>query len=131
MKISQKIEEIISFIDSLKDIKNNVNLLLAYKSKSENSLIDLGIKLKSLDKDFNKSIFSINNILKDSVIYPGIIGGSSKFKTFHDIIDYTLANISYSNSFKDKIIKEVNHNKINSEINIEKLKKKSNTGHIR
>ena len=121
-KISQKIEEIISFIDSLKDIKNNVNLLLAYKSKSENSLIDLGIKLKSLDKDYNKSIFSINNILKDSVIYPGIIGGSSKFKTFHDIIDYTLANISYSNSFKDKIIKEVNHNKINSEINIEKLK---------
>ena len=122
LKFSQKFEEIISFIDNLKDIKNNVNILLAYKIKSENSLIDLSIKLKSLDKDFNKSIFKINSVLSDSVIYPGIIGGSSKFKTFHDIIDYILASISHSKSFKDKISKEVNHNKNVSDINIEKLK---------
>ena len=122
MKFNQKITEITSFIDSLKDIKNNVNILLANKTKSENTLIDLSFKLKSLDKDYNKSIFNINAILKNSVIYPGIIGGASKFKNFHDIIDYTLSNISHLKIFQEKITKDVNNNKSTCDNNIEKLK---------
>ena len=122
MKFSQKIKEITSFIDRVKDVTININNLLEYKIKSENSLIDLSFKIKSLDKDFNKTSSNINNILKDSVIYPGIIGSSSKFKTFHDIIDYTLLNISHFKAFKDKITKDVNSNKNNCDNNTEKLK---------
>ena len=122
MKFSQKIKEITSFIDRVKDVNINIHNLLEYKTKSENSLIDLSFKVKSLDKDFNKTLSNINNILKDSVIYPGIIGSSSKFKTFHDIIDYTLVNISHFKTFKDKITKDVNYNKNNCDNNTEKLK---------
>ena len=121
IKFSQKMIEITAFIDSLKDVKNNLNILIAHKTKSENSIIDLDIKLKSFIKDSNKSFFNINNILKDSVIYPGIIGGSSKFKKFHDLIDFTLSNIAQYKIFKEKISKDVNNNRINLDNNIEKL----------
>ena len=118
----QKIIEITAFIDSLKDVKNNLNILIAHKTKSENTMIDLDIKLKCIEKDSNKSFFNINNILKDSVIYPGIIGGSSKFKKFHDLIDFTLSNFADYKIFKDKISKDVNNNRIALDKNIEKLR---------
>ena len=121
IKFRQKMIEITAFIDSLKDVKNNLNILIAHKTKSENSIIDLDIKLKSFIKDSNKSFFNINNILKDSVIYPGIIGGSSKFKKFHDLIDFTLSNFAQYKIFKEKISKDVNNNRINLDNNIEKL----------
>ena len=59
IKFSQKMIEITAFIDSLKDVKNNLNILIAHKTKSENSIIDLDIKLKSFIKDSNKSFFII------------------------------------------------------------------------
>ena len=35
-----------------------------------------------------------------SIIYLGIIGNMSKFKTFHEYIDYTLIQIDEINTFK-------------------------------
>ncbi len=105
LKFTNKMIEISSFIDSLKDVKNSINVLMQYKSKSENSLIDLDIKLKCLDKDCHDSLYNISNILKESVIYPGIIGSTSKFKTFHHFIDFVLNHISNINQFKHRIIK--------------------------
>ena len=121
-KFNEKILEITTFIDSLKDIKNTINSLFAYKSKSENSLIDLDLKLRSLDKETHDSLFNINNILKSSVIYPGTIGNTSKFKTFHNFIDYILEYIKYEKQFKEKISREVTDNRIKQDNNIEKLK---------
>ena len=121
-KFNQKINEVSTFIDNLKEVQNNINILMVFKSKSENSLIDLRIKLKNLEKDSLNSFFNIGNVLKNSVIYPGVIGGSSKFKTFHELIDYTLSNISQYNQFKDKITKEVNNNKNNLDNKIDSLR---------
>ena len=42
----------------------------------------------NLEKDLNDNIFRHDNILKDTVIYPGIIGPMCKFKNFHQLIDY-------------------------------------------
>ena len=123
MKFKQRIIEITAFIDNLKEIKNSINILIAHKTKSENSMIDFNIKLNNLEQDSNKSFFNIYNILKDSVIYPGIIGGSSKFKTFHIFIDYVLSNISQYNIFKEKISSQVNDNRTN----IENIKEKFRT----
>ena len=122
IKFSQKIIEITAFIDSLKDVKNSINILIAHKTKSEDNMIGLDIKLKCIEKDNNKSFLNINNILKDSVIYPGIIGGSSKFKKFHDFIDFTLSNFAQYKIFKDKISKDVNNNRIYLDKNIEQLR---------
>ena len=122
VKFSQKIKEITSFFDNLKDAQNKVGILMDFKTKSENSIIDLGIKIKSLEKDNNNSFFNISNILKNSVIYPGIIGGLSKFKTFHDVIDYTLSNISQYKQFKDNITKEINNTTNSLDNKIESLR---------
>jgi len=55
-QFNDKIIKILAFIDSIKDSKNRIDTLLAYKIKSENSLFDLDLKLKSLDKDCHDSI---------------------------------------------------------------------------
>ena len=119
---NDKIIEITTFLDSLKDIKNSINTLLEHKTKSENSLIDLDIKLKCLDKECHDSLYNISNILKNSVIYPGIIGSTSKFKTFHHFIDYILNHITHAKQFKERIIKEVNDNRIKQDNNMDKLR---------
>ena len=120
--LNQKINEITTFLDSIKDIKSKTESLLSYKTKSENSIIDLDIKIRSLDKETRDSLFFISNILKNSVIYPGIIGNTAKFKTFHNFIDYTLLHISNGRQFKDKISKEVTDNRIKQINDVEKIK---------
>ena len=121
-QFNDKIIEILAFIDSIKDAKNSIDTLLAYKTKSENSIFDLNLKLKSLDKDCHDSIYNISNILKDSVIYPGIIGSSAKFKNFHDLVDYILSYIAKSKQFNEKIQKDVTTNRIRQDNNIENIK---------
>ena len=121
-QFKDKIIEILAFIDSIKDAKNSIDTLLAYKIKSENSIFDLDLKLKSLDKDCHDSIYNISNILKDSVIYPGIIGSTAKFKNFHDLVDFILSYIAKSKQFNEKIQKDVNTNRIRQDNNIEKIK---------
>lgn len=121
-QFNDKIIEILAFIDSIKDAKNSIDTILAYKTKSENSIFDLDLKLKSLDKDCHDSIYNISNILKDSVIYPGIIGSAAKFKNFHDLVDYILSYIAKSKQFNEKIQKDVTTNRIRQDNNIEKIK---------
>lgn len=121
-RINDKVIDICAFIDTLKDVTNNITSLLNYRTKSENSLIDLDLKLKGLDKDFHNSIYSVNNILKNSVIYPRVIGSTAKFKTFHAFIDHILNQFVQSNQFKERITKEINENRIRQDNNMAKLK---------
>ena len=93
-RFDSKIIEMSAFLETLKDTNDNITQLLQYKTKSENSIFDLDLKLRNLDKESHDSLYNISNILKDSVIYPGTIGSASKFKTFHDLIDYVLMQIS-------------------------------------
>ena len=48
------------------------------------------------------NVYRIDKILAESVIYPGVIGGISKFKSFHDFMDYILAQASQNITFRDK-----------------------------
>ena len=121
-KFESKIIEMSAFMATLKNTNDNIAQLFQYKTKSENSIFDIDLKLKTLDKESHDSLYNISNILKDSVIYPGIIGSAAKFKTFHDFIDYVLMQISNFRQFKEKIIKEMNENRAKSENNIDKLK---------
>ena len=120
--INDKVIDICAFIETLKDATKNITSLLNFRTKSENTLIDLDLKLKGLDKDFHNSIYSVNDILKNSVIYPRVIGSAAKFKTFHAFIDYILNQFVQTNQFKDRITKEVNENRIRQDNNMAKLK---------
>ena len=119
---NDKIINILAFIDGLKDVNSNINSLLKYKNKSENSIIDLELKLRSLDKESHDSLYSISSILKNSVIYPAVIGPTAKHKTFHDLVDFILLNISQLKQFKDRITKEVSENRIRQDNNFANLK---------
>ena len=80
---NDKIIEMTSFLDSLRNTTNDIKTLSDFKSKSEITLQELDFRLNILDKECHDSLFNISNILKNSVIYPGIIGNTAKFKTFH------------------------------------------------
>ena len=62
------------------------------------------IRLDNFRNDLNSNVDIIDQILKVTVIYPGVIGGISKYKTFHDFIDYLLIKCSQILTFREKRI---------------------------
>ena len=98
----QKILELSKLITIDKTLKEKVEALNAFKEESSDSIFKQRAKLNEFESRINKEIDRINNILSDSVIYPGILGGNSKFKTFHDFIDFALREIGEIALIKDK-----------------------------
>ena len=88
---SEKIHELSNLICTDKTIRDKVESVVNFKQKAQESLMTNDIKINNLDKDVHDNIYRIDNILKDTVLYPGIIGGICKFKTFHDLIDFILS----------------------------------------
>ena len=101
-KYSEKVMSLSNSIITDKAIRENVESLIEYKNKNQEIVMTNGIQLDNLEKEFYNNIYRIDNILKESVIYPGIIGNITKFKTFHDFIDYVVQEISQLNTFKNK-----------------------------
>ena len=97
-----KIIELSNLITTDTTIKGRVNSLIAFKKKADDSMLTEKIRLDNLSDDFKKNIERIDEILKNSIIYPGKIGTITKFKTFHDFIDYVLEQCSLNISFREK-----------------------------
>ena len=76
--------------------------LLIFKEKAQDIMNSNKVKITLLSEEIRDSTNRIDSLLKESVVYPGIIGNLSKFKTFHEFIDYTLLHISLMNNFKEK-----------------------------
>ena len=98
----QKILELSKLITTDKAIKEKVEALNLFKEESNDSIFKQRAKLNEFDNRMTKEINRINDILVDSVLYKGIIGGNCKFKTFHDFMDFVLKEISEFNILKDK-----------------------------
>ena len=99
-----KIMELSRKINTDKMIREKVERLMEFKEKVDESIITEKIRLDNCRNDLNANVNRIDNILKDSVIYPGIIGGICKYKTFHELIDYILTECSQNLSFREKSI---------------------------
>ena len=86
------------------DLKSHEKLseLLVFKEKAQDIMNTNRVKITLLNEEIRDNTNRIDSLLKESVIYPGIIGNLSKFKTFHEFIDYTLLQISLMNNFKEK-----------------------------
>ena len=97
-----KINELSKLINTDKIIREKVDKLIEFKEKADESMLTEKIRLDNFRNDLNSNINRIDNILKDSVIYPDIIGGISKYKTFHDLIDYVLTQCSLNLTFREK-----------------------------
>ena len=99
-----KITELSKLINEDKLIEEKVENLLKFKEQTEDIILKNKIKFDNLQKDLQVNIERINNLLADSIIYPGIIGKTSKYKTFHDLIDYILSQCALNLIFREKNI---------------------------
>ena len=101
-KFGEQIMNLSNMIITDKTIREQVEQLIQYRTKNQELVMTQGIKIDHLDKDIFNNVFRIDNILKESVIYPGVIGSISKFKTFHDFIDYVLKECATNITFREK-----------------------------
>ena len=99
-----KIMELSRKINTDRLIREKVERLMEFKEKVDESMITEKIRLDNCRNDLTANVNRIDNILKDSVIYPGIIGGICKYKTFHELIDYILTECSQNLTFREKSI---------------------------
>ena len=99
-----KIMELSKLINTDKTIREKVEKLNEFMDRTEETMLTEKIRLDNCRKDLNSNVDRIDQILKDSVIYPGVIGGISKYKTFHDLIDYVLTQCSLNLTFREKSI---------------------------
>ena len=106
---SEKINEITSkFIDA-ENLTKEIESFKEFKSKFSDTILTQKIKINNLEKETKNDIYRIDNILTDTVIYPGVIGHTSKFKTFHQMIDNLLSQTSQNTSYREKNIIDLNH----------------------
>ena len=99
-----KIIELSNLINTDKSIRDKVDNLMEFKEKADDTMLTEKIRLDNFRNDLNSNVDRIDQILKNSVIYPGVIGGISKYKTFHDLIDYVLTECSQNLTFREKSI---------------------------
>ena len=98
----QKIFELSKLITIDKSIKEKVESFNEFKEETRDNIFKQRAKFNEFENRINKEISGINDILLDSVIYPAVIGGNSKFKTFHEYMDFTLKEINDISLIKDK-----------------------------
>ena len=108
--INQKIEELSLLLnkDNANNIMSQIATFTEFKNKTKESLLTLEIKINNIDKELKNNIYRIDNILSDSVIYPTIIGRNSKYKTFHQMLDYILSQISQNTTYREKNTLDLN-----------------------
>ena len=93
-----------------------------FKAKASESLMNAEFKIKNLDYVLQDTISKYDKIILDSILYPGIIGKKSEFKTFHELIDYLLMNMKKLIIAKEKENLEKKEEKNKIEDMLEKFK---------
>ena len=112
---TSRLNELISNSES--KIKNLTNLipinnytqelldsLILFKQNTESYITTNNIRYANLERDLSDNFSRHDIIIKDSIIYPGVIGPSAQFKNFHELIDYFLKQITELLSYKEKSI---------------------------
>ena len=100
--MNNKIFELSTLISTDKNIQQKVANLQDFKEKVSDKLVSQEIAIKTNESVMKDSINKYDKIISESVIYPGVIGGTGRFQTFHQLIDYLLLNITQFINFKDK-----------------------------
>jgi hypothetical protein len=97
-----KLKELSTKITEDNAMKEKINNLDSIKTKILDNILVNDVKVNTLEREIHESIVDVNNTLRETVIYSGVIGPSCKFKTFHDFIDFVINEINVLGTFKDK-----------------------------
>ena len=98
----EKIFELSNLIVTDKSIRGKVEKLCQFEDETRDTIFKRRAIFNEFEKKTKDDISRINNILTDSVIYPGIIGNSCKFSSFHDFMDYVIQELAQLCLFRDK-----------------------------
>ena len=123
-KLNNNFNELKKKVEMNDYIKEQMDILDNFKNDIKKSTAEDNIKLVMLEKDVNNNFYRIDKLLNSSIIYPRIIGFNSKFKTFHEYIDYTLNQITSFDMFKNKMEMDLNSFKSKIDKMIQSLKYK-------
>ena len=105
---SDRISDIKSNISTNDDVIKEVKSLLDFRNKIKDQMLTMDIKVNNMERETKNNIFRIDNLLSDSILYPGIIGKTSKFKTFRQMLDYLLAQTSQNLTYREKNNLDIN-----------------------
>ena len=122
-----KIIQLSNLINTDKTIRDKVENLIEFKEKAEDNMLTEKIRLDNFRNDLKSNVERIDQILKDSVIYPGVVGGICRYKTFHDLIDYILTECSQNLTFREKSILDFKSYKTKLENSISSFNTQINT----
>ena len=108
-KLNNNFSELKKLVENNNFMKEKVNNFENFKNEISKMSSENNIKLNILEKETTNNFYRIDKILNTSIIYPRIIGFNSKFKSFHDYIDYTLNQINSYEIFKSQIELDLNN----------------------
>ena len=100
--LEKKVSELSNLITSDKSMKEKIESLFQFKEETQDTIFKRRAKFAEFEKKVNDDIDSINKIISNTVIYPGIIGKNTKFQSFHEFIDFCIQEITQLNFFKQK-----------------------------
>ena len=123
-EMNKKIESFTSLIKTDLEMEKRTNNLSTLYSTLEQEMLSQDIKLKNINNLLNETITKFNNEFYMSIIYPGVIGPTGKYKTFHEFIDFVLLNINNLLLNKDKFSNEFKEYKSKTDISINNLMSK-------
>ena len=123
-EMNKKIESFTSLIKTDLEMEKRTNNLSTLYSTLEQEMLSQDIKLKNINNLLNETITKFNDEFYMSIIYPGVIGPTGKYKTFHEFIDFVLLNINNLLLSKDKFSNEFKEYKSKTDISINNLMSK-------
>ncbi len=127
-----KIEDLQSRVNDFSAILNKRAAELSYYTEKLNTLIEFknNVEQEKINKDYKFKLFTdelknainkYDKLISNNLIYPGIIGIDSKFKDYHEFVDYVLKQIEIFTAFKDKNIFDLKTYKTKLESNMKSL----------
>ena len=123
-EMNKKIEEFTSLVKTDLEMEQRTNNLSSLYTTLEQEVMTQGTKLKNTSNLLNDTINKFNEELYLSIIYPGVIGPTGKFKTFHEFIDFVILNINNLLTFKGKLNNEFKEFKSKTDITINNFQSK-------
>ena len=117
-----KLKELSTKITEDNSLKEKINNFDSVKNKILDSILINDVKVNNLDREIRESISDMKSIIKETVIYAGVIGPSCKFKTFHDLLDFFINEINILSTSKEKNMLDLSSFKKRIETNVQGFK---------
>ena len=89
-QMNQRIEYLSTTITNDNSTKERLDKLSNLFSKLEENILLQEVRIKNTNIKITETIDKFDKIIPETVIYPGVIGSKTKYKTFHDLLHFLI-----------------------------------------